>query len=56
MRDPLLSRFLIRFKLPIAAGALALVAAGVVAWWRKSVIWSLSAGMVTLWLVAAVTG
>jgi PAS domain S-box-containing protein len=32
MRDPLLSRFLIRFKLPIAAGLLALVAAGAVAW------------------------
>ena len=34
--------------------AAALVAAGVVAWWRQSVIWSLSAGMVVLWLAAAV--
>lgn len=34
--------------------AAALVTAGVVAWWRRSVIWSLSAGMVVLWLVGAV--
>ena len=34
--------------------AAALVAGGVVAWWRQSVIWSLSAGMVVLWLAAAV--
>lgn len=32
--------------------AAALAAAGVVAWWRRSVIWSLSAGMVVLWIVA----
>jgi branched-subunit amino acid transport protein len=34
--------------------AAALVAAGVVAWWRRSVIWSFSAGMIVLWVVAAV--
>jgi branched-subunit amino acid transport protein len=34
--------------------AAALVAAGVVAWWRRSVIWSFSAGMIVLWAVAAV--
>lgn len=34
--------------------AAALVAAGAVAWWRKSVIWSLSSGMLVLWLVGAV--
>jgi branched-subunit amino acid transport protein len=33
----------------------ALLAAGVVAWWRRSVIWSLSCGMVVLWVVAAIT-
>jgi branched-subunit amino acid transport protein len=32
----------------------ALCTAGVVAWWRRSVIWSLSAGMSVLWLVDAV--
>ena len=34
--------------------AAALVAAGVVAWWRKSLIWALSAGMVVLWIVGAI--
>ncbi|HSJ90828.1 MAG TPA: AzlD domain-containing protein [Ilumatobacter sp.] len=34
--------------------AAALVAAGAVAWWRRSVIWSLSSGMAVLWLVAAI--
>ena len=34
--------------------AAALVAAGAVAWWRRSVIWSLSAGMLVLWLATAV--
>lgn len=34
--------------------AAALVTAGVVAWWRKSALWSLSAGMLVLWLVAAI--
>lgn len=34
--------------------AAALVAAGAVAWWRRSVIWSLTAGMVVLWVTAAV--
>lgn len=34
--------------------AAALVAAGAVAWWRKSLIWALSAGMVVLWVVGAV--
>lgn len=31
--------------------AAALAAAGAVAWWRKSVLWSLAAGMGTLWLL-----
>jgi branched-subunit amino acid transport protein len=35
--------------------AAALVAAGIVAWWRRSVIWSLSCGMAVLWLVALIT-
>lgn len=35
--------------------AAALVAAGLVAWWRRSVIWALSAGMITLWTVGALT-
>lgn len=35
--------------------AMALVAAGLVAWWRRSVIWSLCAGMIVLWSVAAIT-
>lgn len=34
--------------------AVALAVAGVVAWWRRSVIWSLAAGMVALWTVAAI--
>lgn len=34
--------------------AAALVATGVVAWWRRSVIWALTAGMVVLWTVGAV--
>ncbi len=33
------------------AEVLALSSAGVVAWWRRSVIWSLTAGMSVLWLV-----
>jgi branched-subunit amino acid transport protein len=32
----------------------ALVAAGVVAFWRRNLIWSLVAGMVTLWLLLLV--
>jgi branched-subunit amino acid transport protein len=36
------------------AEAAALGAAGVVAWFRKSVIWSLVAGMVTLWVLDAI--
>lgn len=35
--------------------AVALVAAGLVAWWRKSVLWSLGAGMATLWVLIAFT-
>jgi branched-subunit amino acid transport protein len=35
--------------------AVALVVAGVMAWWRRSVIWSLSSGMVVLWVVAGLT-
>jgi branched-subunit amino acid transport protein len=35
--------------------AVALVATGVVAWWRKSVLWSLGAGMVTFWILIALT-
>lgn len=35
--------------------AAALAAGGVVAWWRRSLIWSLSSGMVVLWIVAAIT-
>lgn len=38
---------------PAVAGAL--VAAGVVAWWRRSVIWSLACGMTVLWLVTAIS-
>ena len=33
--------------------AVGLVAAGVVAWWQRSVIWSLLSGMTALWLTAA---
>lgn len=39
-----------------AAEVAALVVAGVVARWRRNLIWSLAAGMVTLWLVLAVSG
>ena len=38
-----------------AAVAAAMAASGVVAWWRRSVIWSLTAGMVVLWLVTALS-
>jgi branched-subunit amino acid transport protein len=31
----------------------ALAAAGGVAWWRRNLIWSLLAGMATLWIVLA---
>jgi branched-subunit amino acid transport protein len=34
----------------------ALVVAGVVAWWRKNLIWSLVAGMLALWITAALFG
>lgn len=34
--------------------ALALVASGVVAWWRRSVIWALAAGMVVLWVAGLI--
>lgn len=34
----------------------ALVVAGLVAWWRKNLIWSLVAGMVALWIIAALFG
>ena len=33
--------------------AIAFVAAGLVAWFRRSMIWSLSAGMVALWAAIA---
>lgn len=36
------------------AEAAALVVAGGVAWWRRNVIWTLLAGMATLWLLATV--
>lgn len=39
--------------LALAEGA-ALVVAGGIAWWRRNVIWSLLAGMATLWLLGAV--
>lgn len=35
------------------AEAAALVVAGGVAWWRRNVIWTLIAGMVTLWGLTA---
>ena len=35
------------------AEALALLVAGGVAWWKKNVLVSLAAGMLTLWVVAA---
>jgi branched-subunit amino acid transport protein len=31
----------------------ALVTAGAVTWWRRSVIWSLASGMLALWVVTA---
>ncbi len=34
----------------------ALLVAGIVAWWRKNLIWSLIAGMVALWIAAALFG
>lgn len=37
------------------AVASAMIASGVVAWWRRSVIWSLTAGMVVLWLMTALS-
>jgi branched-subunit amino acid transport protein len=39
---------------PIEVGAL--VAAGLVAWWRRNLIWSLIAGMAALWIAAALFG
>lgn len=36
------------------AVAAALVAAGVVAWWLRSVLWSLSCGMAVLWVATAI--
>ena len=33
----------------------AIAAAGVVAWWRRNLIWSLVAGMAALWIVLALT-
>jgi branched-subunit amino acid transport protein len=38
--------------LELAEGAALVVAAGV-AWWRRSALWSLVAGMTTLWLLSA---
>lgn len=38
-----------------AAVAAGMVAAGVIAWWRRSVIWALTAGMIVLWLVSALS-
>ena len=35
--------------------AVALVAAGITAWWRKSVLWTLAVGMATLWILTALT-
>ncbi len=32
----------------------ALAAAAGVAWWRKNLVWTLIAGMTTLWIVAAI--
>ena len=37
------------------AEAAALVVAGGVAWWRRNVIWTLLAGMTTLWILSAIT-
>ena len=37
------------------AEASALLAAAVVAVWRRNLIWTLSAGMTTLWIVTALT-
>lgn len=36
------------------AQAAALAVAGGVAWWRKNVIWTLGAGMATLWILTAI--
>lgn len=41
-------------SLDLAEGA-ALVVAGGVAWWRRNMIWTLVAGMATLWLLSALT-
>lgn len=37
------------------AEVVAIVAAGVVAWWRRNLIWSLVAGMAALWIALALT-
>ena len=37
------------------AEAIALVAGGITAWWRKSVLWTLGVGMATLWILTALT-
>jgi branched-subunit amino acid transport protein len=37
------------------AQAAALVAAGGIAWWRRNLIWTLIAGMSTLWVLTALT-
>jgi branched-subunit amino acid transport protein len=37
------------------AEAAALVVAGVVAVWRRNLIWTLLAGMTTLWVLSAIT-
>lgn len=34
--------------------AAALIASGVVAWWRRSVIWALLAGMAVLWVAGTI--
>lgn len=36
------------------AEAAALVVAGGVAWWRRNVLWTLLAGMSTLWVLSAI--
>lgn len=36
--------------------ALALVAAALVAWWRRNVLWSLGAGLGTFWIALALLG
>ncbi|MDJ0771784.1 MAG: AzlD domain-containing protein [Ilumatobacter sp.] len=35
------------------AEAASLIVAGGVAWWRRNIIWTLLAGMVTLWVLTA---